>query len=604
MKSIIKWLLLCIGTAVTMPAVAQVVNNKPTVTIQQVWNGKQGKKGAYIWAAKDAAGNVLQQYPEYSYFQQLNSTVYIVGKGRPKSPYAVLKAEAFGIVDVLTAKEIFPVNAYSIVSNNNCLVHIVTKDKKHILLKTDGTPISNNVYDYATSPYPVFNGVKRDVFFQVRLNDKFGYIDSCGNLQTPIHFEEVRSFEEGKAIVKRNGKWTWLNATMQEVLPPTFTYLKYFNNDIVPYSTTPVIETYPQFKGGKLGLINSKGQRLTEEIYDDISFVNGTSCTAKLNGQWITVNINAPTATVAAATPILHKEFFKSGRYGYYKYGYKIGNDWLIKPMYDIAYEFGGGFAVVGQEGKDKIITLGGSEANAMEYGVINHTGKLVIPVKYKALWYYEDGLYGVAEGKPNNWMMGITDTAGRLIVPAVYNELGRLSEGLLTAKTAAGYGYITVKGRQVIPHKYIAATAFTNGYACVAAAPNSWYWINKNGEELMPGKRFTAVSDWDSTGRAWTWNKIDKWNRPDSAMQITKKGTIVATRPLNGPPAPPIPGRTRCSLCNGSGMAYKSKEVNSSFTNVEGMFAPVQKNTTYSYSYKVYEKNGACTRCGGDGYE
>lgn len=597
--------LLAIFILTVAQTIAQPFPGKATVSVEQKWNNQSGKKLRYDWVVKDASGKVLNTYNDYHLFEPFSGNIYLVGRGFGDAKMPYRRAQSFGLINIATGQEIFPSTAYTIEKVSACLIHVV-KDRKYYLLKPNGEMMNNTPYDYADAQV---SGKPAKPFYTVRLTGKAGFIDSCGNPRTPLVYDDAWNFDYGVARIKVGDKWTWLNESFKEVGPPRFTYLGSTYKGVVAYSTTGVYDySSGGIRGGKLGLINLKGELLTEEIYDDVKVENGL-LTGKLNGQWVQLNPSAP-ATAAtnaiAAVPVVDREFHKQVRFGYYKYGYRLGGQWLVKPKYDIAYEFQNGYAIVGREGKDKITTYGGNEANAMEYGLVNTKGDEIISTRYKALWLYEKGFYGFAQGKGkySEWNMGIIDSTGTVRVPAEYNQLGEMREGLIPAKKLKSSGYININGKIIIPFNYFMATPFVNGYAAVADKEDSWFWIDKTGKEVMNGKRFTNVSDWDSTGKAWAWHKMDKWNRPDSALLLTAAGKVVGSRPLNGPPSPPIANRTRCTRCNGSGQAYKARDVNSSFTWTEGMFKPVETRTTYSYGYRVYEKDGACPKCRGTGYE
>lgn len=563
------------------------------------WNNAR-----YNYFLKDAAGNVVASFEDYKFMEAFEvSRFFITGCGQPAS-YG--RSKNVGLVDAATGQVAVPCTATSIERIGSCIIYASFSGGGATLLKV-GVPGSATTYEAVKISRPQHKGEWQAI--AVKTGGKWGYLDTCGNVLVPPRYDEADLLSNGSARVRLGDKWTLLDGKLREIGPPRFGYIGYSLGNFYPYSATAVADVYGKPQGGKLGLLNTRGEVLAPEIYDEF-MMTGDKLTAKKDGQWVTLNAqslgNGGALSATAALPQVVKEFHKQTKWGYYKYGYTLGNDVVVKPKYDMAYPFQGSHAVVGNEGKNKIITFGGNEAKATEYGLVNLQGREVIPTRYKALWPYTEKLYGFATGGDyeSSWLFGIMDTTGDVLVPATFKRLGELREGLIAAKTATQVGYVDITGKAVIPYRYVYGTSFVNGVACVADADNQWYWIDKQGKELMPGRRFVSVTDWDSTGRAWTWNTLDKWNRPDSALLITRTGKVVGSRPRNGPPPPALAHTTRCSKCHGSGFAYKSRDVAGSFTWTEGMFKPVETRTTYGYSYKVYEKDGACTRCGGDGYE
>ncbi len=76
----------------------------------------------------------------------------------------------------------------------------------------------------------------------------------------------------------------------------------------------------------------------------------------------------------------------------------------VVAPQYDSACPFSDGMAVVGNPD--------------VQYGAIDKTGKLVIPMQYEFLYDFKGGLAGVyIDGK-----YGFLDKTGKLAIPAVYD--------------------------------------------------------------------------------------------------------------------------------------------------------------------------------------
>ena len=45
----------------------------------------------------------------------------------------------------------------------------------------------------------------------VTIGDKSGYIDKEGNTVFPLEYDSATSFYDGKAIIKKDGRWGFLN---------------------------------------------------------------------------------------------------------------------------------------------------------------------------------------------------------------------------------------------------------------------------------------------------------------------------------------------------------------------------------------------------------
>lgn len=66
------------------------------------------------------------------------------------------------------------------------------------------------------------------------------------------------------------------------------------------------------------------------------------------------------------------------------------------------------------------------------------------------------------------------------------YDELTGFSEGYAIVRKDGKYGFINIKGEEVIPCKYENARSFSEGLAAVQKN-NKWGFVNTNGEEVIP---------------------------------------------------------------------------------------------------------------------
>lgn len=56
----------------------------------------------------------------------------------------------------------------------------------------------------------------------VAQNDKWGFINTQGEIVIPCNYEDAKSFSEGLAKVKQNGKWGLINTKGEEILPVVY----------------------------------------------------------------------------------------------------------------------------------------------------------------------------------------------------------------------------------------------------------------------------------------------------------------------------------------------------------------------------------------------
>ena len=187
---------------------------------------------------------------------------------------------------------------------------------------------------------------------------------------------------------------------------------------------------------------------------------------------------------------------------------------------------FSEGYAVVGKwpGGRDT------GDAKDTRYGIINHNGEVVVPIKYRVVRDVSDGLYGIGvfpesmppDGEIEEWMSwvfidietgevqfewpnvgirypyngylaayfkeedsyGIINTKGEIVVEPQFDRITEIpSEGLYVVyKEGVGEWYITPTGKEVFPVKFDVARPFYGKLARVVKDGKSGY-IDRKGE-------------------------------------------------------------------------------------------------------------------------
>lgn len=139
------------------------------------------------------------------------------------------------------------------------------------------------------------------------------------------------------------------------------------------------------------------------------------------------------------------------------KYGYKDSNgNIVIRPVFENAWPFHEGFAVVRQNGK---------------YGYIDEDGWVIIPTQYDGAGHFSEGLAHVKKNKK----IGFIDQEGSNIIPLQFDDVyGVFSEGLIAVNINKKWGFIDNTGRFVISAQFDEVRPFDNGLA----------WVKKDNQE------------------------------------------------------------------------------------------------------------------------
>jgi hypothetical protein len=152
------------------------------------------------------------------------------------------------------------------------------------------------------------------------------------------------------------------------------------------------------------------------------------------------------------------------------KWGFKDASGKVVIPA---QYGTTDGFT------SDGLAKVGNKEAGAWKYGVIDQTGKLVIPIAYDKLGrrFTSGRLWAYSNGK---W--GLLDNTGKLVVPFKYEDVESFEEDLGKVKLNGKWGFIDPNGVEKIPLIYNSVSSFASNLSMVAL--NSKYgFIDKSGK-------------------------------------------------------------------------------------------------------------------------
>jgi len=126
--------------------------------------------------------------------------------------------------------------------------------------------------------------------------------------------------------------------------------------------------------------------------------------------------------------------------------------EWIVKPVYQDAFEYNEGFALV--------------KRNNL-YGFINQSGDEVIAVKFSDAGSFSEGL--ASAQSPDSKLYGFIDHSGNFVIPPKFKKAGTFSETLAPVTDDTGlWGYIDHSGKWVINPQYDYALSFVNGQANV----------------------------------------------------------------------------------------------------------------------------------------
>lgn len=91
-----------------------------------------------------------------------------------------------------------------------------------------------------------------DGWAAVKKNEKWGFIDTAGNVQIDFQFDDALSFGQHLAAVEVDGKWGYVSKYGEIVIEPIFLSAKSFYNGSAPVETVDGWRfiTLTEYKGG------------------------------------------------------------------------------------------------------------------------------------------------------------------------------------------------------------------------------------------------------------------------------------------------------------------------------------------------------------------
>lgn len=282
-------------------------------------------------------------------------------------------------------------------------------------------------------------------------NGKIGFINNQGKEVIKPIYDEVENFQEGIAVMGKNGKYGYVNKAGKEIVKPQFDYAASFSDGLGRVE-----------KNGKSGFVDKTGKVVIPIKYHVVTdFVEGLSIFRSENHKAGVIN--------------------KSGK--------------IIVPLkYDGIEQFNEGFAVF-QKGS--------------KFGYINKAGKEVIGAKYDHAYYYMNNQALVKNGEKyfvldkNGKVKNSFDLTKYDRILTDFEFFFDLESGIDQAVVIKNgkYGYVDRNGKEIVKPKYsfISTEGFKNGFSTVELNGKSGY-IDTNGREI--GKiQFDEVNDEFSEG-------------------------------------------------------------------------------------------------------
>ena len=160
--------------------------------------------------------------------------------------------------------------------------------------------------------------------------------------------------------------------------------------------------------------------------------------------------------------------------------------------------------------------------------GFIDHTGKLIIPLKFPLLYIWSEFSDGMARTALSTTerpgyccKYGYIDTTGRMVVEPQYWEAKDFAEGLAAVKMGDRWGYIDREGRTALAPQWLAADNFSEGLAGVCTQSGGCGYIDHAGKMIItlqgasaPGEFHDGLASVLIDSNGFKFGYIDKTGR------------------------------------------------------------------------------------------
>ena len=273
--------------------------------------------------------------------------------------------------------------------------------------------------------------------------DKYGLIDTLGQVRVSAVYDEIGEFSEGLLAVQRDQRWGFVNAAGQELITCRFQQVNNFSGGLVAVKLN-----------NRWGFVDRDGDRIIDFKFQRAGdFKNGRAWVYD-GGDYYYIDQHG--------TPLYDTEFDKAfdfeqgiarvvmaGKYGLID----TAGSYILRPRYSDIAAFGREPLARVRYGNDRI-----------RYGLINRQGILVTDRAYREIGAFSEGR-AVVKDKEN---YGYVDQQGQLVIPLVYSKAAPFSEGRAAVQRDGVCGYIDPQGNLVVDLQFSKCIDFNEGRAIV----------------------------------------------------------------------------------------------------------------------------------------
>lgn len=254
---------------------------------------------------------------------------------------------------------------------------------------------------------------------------------------------------------KEYPKIGYLNTNGEEIIKPKFNMGSEFYDD---YANV--------IKDSLYGYVSKDGKETYFENYTDVFFYYGNTGIAKKNGRYGLINRKGDSLTEFKYTMVSNFGFNHYKCQTENKKSHILDSNGKIIFNKDLEFDIQSHFFE-----KDSIIIFRETIERKKLNGLVSIDGKVIIEPKYENIFFINDSeLYVVKNEKK----FGFINKSGEEVIPLIYDKVGfNINENLIPVLKDEKWGFINRKNETKIPFEYDDASAFLNGLAFVKKGEN-----------------------------------------------------------------------------------------------------------------------------------
>ena len=337
-------------------------------------------------------------------------------------------------------------------------------------------------------------------------SDRWGFIDTTGQLVIPAEYDQVAAFSQGMTAVNKSGLWGYIDHAGREIIKPQFRSANAFHEGIArvkPFELSPCYVTTTgkiissnqwiatgDFSNGRalvkvgtlFGYIDTTGQLIIQPAYsrawnfeDGIALVefDKKQGVIDLNGKYV-VSAQYNRISISTNSDLI------------------LGNS----DSYSMIWKPDG--TVLDSIPSSKLVETDGSLVSVFKEGkmqfYVMETKHLVEDNLYEQLFYLGEHRWGAKQDS----LYYVLDEHGMQISKTGYTQINKFSNKMAVYLRGKFWGFLNVNGKEVTEPIFGLAWDYKNGFARVAFKDGITYINNKQEIAFYPPIGTMEMRDFD----------------------------------------------------------------------------------------------------------